>query len=70
MTKSTKLKLVVATLVAALSPLTLSPTTGNIVVAEACADGTCCPEDRSICFINDMRTNDAYRSTGSCIHEH
>jgi hypothetical protein len=61
--------ILVATL-AAISPLTLD-SSGRISASEACADGTCCWEDKSMCFINDIRTDDAfYRGSGSCLQPH
>ena len=53
----------------AMSPVTIS-SSGRIEEARACADGTCCSEDRSLCFINGIRTNDAYyKGTGSCTQQ-
>lgn len=53
----------------ALSPVTMS-SSGRIVPARACADGTCCAEDKSVCIINNIRTDDAYyKGTGSCIDQ-
>jgi hypothetical protein len=59
--------LVLAAAPAAMSPITFSPGRGFMPV-EACADGTCCAEERSICFINGVRVVDAYvnGSGGSC----
>lgn len=59
--------LVLAAAPAAMSPITFSPSRG-FVPAAACADGTCCHEERSICFINGVRVADAYLngSGGSC----
>lgn len=71
MTQGRKIRILLgacAVLLAA-SPLTISPA-GRIVPAQACADGTCCPEDKSICFINNIRTSNAYyKGSGSCINE-
>lgn len=71
MTRARKLRLVLlgGSMLGAVSPITVS-SSGSIVPAQACADGTCCAEPRSICFINGIRTNDAYyKGTGSCIQE-
>jgi hypothetical protein len=59
--------LVLAAAPAAMSPITLSLDRG-LVPAAACADGTCCHEEKSICFINGVRVADAYLngSGGSC----
>jgi hypothetical protein len=71
MSRSRKIRLALvagAALVAA-SPVTIS-SSGKIQSLQACADGTCCTEERSICFINDIRANDAYyKGTGSCINQ-
>lgn len=42
------------------SPISFSSSAG-FVVAEACADGTCCPETGSDCFINGILTENAYK---------
>lgn len=71
MSISAKLKLLLLTTaaVAAAAPLTLS-SGGRIVANHACADGTCCSEEKSLCFINGIRTQDAfYKGTGSCMAE-
>lgn len=49
------------------SPVSLS-TSAGFVVAEACADGTCCPEAGSDCFINGIITENAYKAAkpGPC----
>ena len=59
--------LVLAAAPAAMSPITFSPGHG-LVPAAACADGTCCHEEKSLCFINGVRVTDAYLngSGGSC----
>ena len=36
----------------------------GLVVATACADGTCCGETNSDCIINNIITYNAYRKTG------
>jgi len=69
MSRTRKLRLILlgAGIARAVSPVTISPS-GAIVPAEACADGTCCAEEKSICFINGIRTDNAYyKGTGSCI---
>jgi hypothetical protein len=62
-----RILLVLAAAPAAMSPITFSPDRGFIPAA-ACADGTCCAEEKSICFINGVRVADAYMngSGGSC----
>jgi hypothetical protein len=53
---------------------TLSPTKfdarNGLTIPGACAQvqgGTCCPEDRSVCFVNGVRVNDSYYlGTGKC----
>lgn len=55
--------LVLAAAPAALSPITFSPDRG-FVPAAACADGTCCHEEKSLCFINGVRVADAYLNGG------
>lgn len=42
------------------SPVTFS-TSAGFAVATACADGTCCPETGSDCFINGILTENAYK---------
>lgn len=71
MSRTRKLRLVLlgGSILGAISPVTVSPS-GAIVPARACADGSCCPEDKSICIINDIRTDNAfYKSTGSCLNQ-
>lgn len=53
--------------VAGMSPITVTES-GRLAVAEACADGTCCPETGSDCFINGVLTENAYKATkpGPC----
>lgn len=53
--------------VAGMSPISIS-TSAGLVVAEACADGTCCPEEGSDCFINGILTENAYKASrpGPC----
>lgn len=64
-----RLILLATSTVAALSPVTISPS-GHVVPSQACADGTCCPEPKSICFINGVRTDNAYyKGSGSCQNE-
>jgi hypothetical protein len=58
-TRKTRLITVTGAVLLAISPVTIS-SDGRIVPAQACADGTCCPEAKSICFINGIRTNDAF----------
>ncbi|HEX6036800.1 MAG TPA: hypothetical protein VFZ20_02145 [Longimicrobium sp.] len=62
-----RILLVLAAVPAAVSPVTFSPERG-LVPATACADGTCCYEEKSLCFINGVRVADAYMngSAGSC----
>ena len=54
---------------AALSPAKID-TRNGITIRSACAQvqgGTCCPEERSVCFVNGVRVNDAYYlGTGKC----
>lgn len=58
--------LIPAALLAACLPLSISPS-GGIQVSRACANGTCCSEPRSICYIDDFRVNDAYwNGPGPC----
>lgn len=49
------------------SPVSLS-TSAGLVMATACADGTCCPEVGSDCFINGTLTENAYKAAkpGPC----
>lgn len=71
MSRTWKLRLVLlgSSIVAAISPITVS-SSGAFVPAQACADGTCCSEDKSICMINDIRTDNAfYKTTGSCFDQ-
>lgn len=71
MSRTWKLRLVLlgSSIVAAISPVTVS-SSGALVPAKACADGSCCPEDKSICIINDIRTDNAfYKTTGSCFDQ-
>jgi hypothetical protein len=58
---------VAAASITAMSPVSFSPDRG-VVPLEACADGTCCDEDRSLCFINGIKVENAYKngSGGSC----
>jgi len=68
-TRKFRLVLLGGAALVSLSPVTIS-TSGRISVMQACADGTCCAEDKSVCFINDIRANDAYyKGTGSCVNE-
>jgi len=53
-----------AAVVAALSPFTISLTDGVTTRTAACSDGTCCTEEASICFINGVRTDNAYFKAG------
>lgn len=53
--------------VGAVSPFTVLPAGGIATKKAACADGTCCTEEASICFINGIRTDNAYfKGVGSC----
>jgi len=45
---------------AGMSPVSIS-TSAGLVITEACADGTCCPETGSDCFINGILTENAYK---------
>jgi hypothetical protein len=66
-TRKLRLALLGGSILGAISPITVS-SSGAIVPAQACADGTCCAEDKSLCFINGIRTNNAYyKGSGSCI---
>ena len=38
---------------------------GRFIVAAACADGTCCPEPRSDCIINNIVALDHFRKVGA-----
>jgi hypothetical protein len=68
-TRKLRLVLICGSILGAISPITVSSSNG-IVPAQACADGTCCPEDKSICIINDIRTENAfYKGTGPCINQ-
>lgn len=53
-----------AVALAAMAPVTYHPGRG-IVPAEACADGTCCAEEKSLCFINGVKTENAYKKDGA-----
>lgn len=65
-TRRLRLVLLGASVLGAISPVTLSKS-GAIVPARVCADGTCCREDKSLCFINGIRTENAYyKGTGPC----
>ena len=65
-TRRLRLALVGGSIMAALSPVTVS-SSGRLVPLRACADGTCCTEDKSICIINSIRTDNAYyKGPGSC----
>ncbi len=63
-----RLVLPVATALAAAAPVSFSPARG-FVPNEACADGTCCQEDKSLCFINGVRVENAFmlNGGGSCL---
>jgi hypothetical protein len=52
---------------AAVSPVSISTARG-LEVSQACADGTCCPEVASDCFINGIPTANAYKASkpGPC----
>jgi hypothetical protein len=64
--RTIRLFLLACAAVVAASPVTVS-SSGRIEEAKACADGTCCSEPGSLCFINGIRTEDAYyKGTGSC----
>lgn len=53
--------------VGAVSPFTVSPAGEIATKKAACADGTCCTEEASVCFINGIRTDNAYfKGVGSC----
>jgi hypothetical protein len=68
-TRKFRLLILGGSILAAISPITVSPS-GHVVPAQACADGTCCPEDKSLCFINGIQTDDAYyNGTGPCIRQ-
>lgn len=63
-----KLRLVLlgGSILGAISPITVS-SSGRVLPSQACADGTCCAEDKSLCFINGIRTENAYNNgTGPC----
>jgi hypothetical protein len=65
-TRKLRLALLGGSILAALSPVTVS-TSGRLIPLRACADGTCCAEDKSICIINGIRTDNAYyKGPGSC----
>ena len=65
-TRKLRLALLGGSVLAAMSPVTVS-SSGRLVPAQACADGTCCAEDKSICIINGIRTDNAYyRGPGPC----
>jgi hypothetical protein len=55
--------------IAAASPFSLARS-GGVTVRSACAQqqgGSCCPEERSVCFVNGVRVNDAfYLESGKC----
>ncbi len=56
----------IALLAAVTLPLTFKPRTG-FDLNRGCAEGTCCPEYRSICNIGgDDHTNYYKKSEGSC----
>lgn len=38
---------------------------GRFIVSDACADGTCCPEPKSDCIINNIVALDHYRKAGA-----
>lgn len=57
---------VTAVLLCSLAPMEWSGS-GSLKAAQACADGTCCTEEGSICIINNVETKNAYyKGTGSC----
>lgn len=71
MSRMRKLRLILlgGSILGAIAPITVSSSDG-IVPAQACADGTCCAEDKSICIINDIRTDNAYyKGTGPCSNQ-
>lgn len=63
-----RLALPVAAALAAAAPVSFSPVRG-FVPNEACANGTCCDEDKSLCFINGVRVENAFmlNGGGSCV---
>ena len=63
-----RLALPVAAALATAAPVSFSPARG-FVPNEACADGTCCQEDKSLCFINGVRVENAFmlNGGGSCL---
>lgn len=68
MSRTRKLRLVLlsGSILGAISPITVSPS-GRLIPSQACADGTCCEEDKSVCFINGIRTENAYyKGKGPC----
>ena len=66
MNPAIRLRIVIssAAVVAALSPFTFSLASGVTTRTAACSDGTCCTEEASICFINGIRTDNAYFKAG------
>ena len=67
MKTSLRVRIGVALLVAlaAVSPITVD-SSGNVGIAEACADTACCYEDRSICTGYGLVILDRYRSATPC----
>lgn len=55
------------TLALSAAPVTFS-TTGGVEAAQLCADGTCCPENKSDCIINGILRENHYAllGGGSC----
>lgn len=70
--RGTQFKLrMVALAVAALgafAPVAYSSDRGLITSSATCEDGTCCPEDKSLCIINGIISENSYDkgTEGSC----
>ncbi|HEX6373609.1 MAG TPA: hypothetical protein VF006_32080 [Longimicrobium sp.] len=65
--KQARMGVVAFGVLAGVSPISFSTSTG-VSIAKACADGTCCPEAGSDCFINGILTENAYKAAkpGPC----
>lgn len=70
-TKRVRVAMVAFGALAGMSPVSLS-TSAGLEVAQACADGTCCPEEGSDCIINGILTQNAFRAAkpGPCSNQH
>lgn len=63
-----RVALLVVAALGAFAPVAFSADRGIVTSSATCEDGTCCPEAKSLCIINNIQTEDSYDkgSGGPC----